>query len=94
MQHADRERLAADRADVAKSQRFFRFQHHVAGAVPVKVVFAFIRIEFHGAEKTAVQIALVFAPGRGAQGRKHARIAGAARKQIGLAPKVGPGMRV
>lgn len=36
-----------------------QFKHHVAGAVAVKVVFAFVGVEFHGSKKAAVQRALI-----------------------------------
>ena len=94
VQHAYGQRLAAHRADIAKGQRILGLKHHVAGAVAVEVVLALIGVEFHGTDKAAVQRALILSFGRGAQGRKHACIAGAARKKIGLAAQVGPGMRV
>ena len=94
VQHAHCQRFAADRTDVAKGQRIPGFKHHVAGTVAVEVVLALVGVEFHCAEKAAVKAALVLPTGRGAQGRKHARIAGLPGKQICLAAQVGPGMRV
>ena len=94
VQHAHGQGLAADRADIVQGQGIARFQHHVAGPVPVQMVFAFFGIEFHGAQKTAVQVFLGFAPGRRAQGREHARVRGRPGKKIGLATQVGSGMGV
>ena len=88
VQYANGKRLAADGADVAERQRFLWLQHHVAGSVPVEVVFAFIRVKFHGAQKTARERALILTSGCGAQGGKHARITGFAFKQVGLAPQI------
>ena len=59
VQHAHGQRFAAHGADVAKSQRILGLKHHVAGAVAVKVVFAFVGVEFHGSKKAAVQRALI-----------------------------------
>ena len=47
VEHADRERLAAYRADVADFHGFFRLKDNIAGAVPVEVVLSFLREEFH-----------------------------------------------
>ena len=94
VQHAHCERLAANRADVAESARFARFQHHIAGPVPVQVVLAFVGVEFHGAEKAAVEAVLRLTARRCPQGSEHACVGGPPVKKIGFAAKIGPRMGV
>ena len=96
VQHADGQGLAADRADIVQGQGLARFQHHAAGPVAVQMVFALFGIEFHGAQEAAV-LRLLFgrqAAGRGPQGGEDAVIGGRARKEVGFAAQVGPGMRI
>ena len=45
VEYADGERLAAYRADIPDFHGFFRLKDNIAGAVPVKVVFSFLREE-------------------------------------------------
>ncbi len=94
VQHAHGQGLAADRADIVQGQSLTRFQRHIAGPMPVQMVFALLRIKFHGAQKAAGQAVLPLTPGCGAQGREHARIGGRPGEKIGLAPQVGPGMGI
>ena len=78
MEHANSQWFAANRADVVQFPGLRRHKRYVAGAMAIKMIFAFFWIKLQSAQKTAGARRRILTPGGCAQGIKNPIVGGVA----------------